>query len=182
MFVTMSCFSYYSMLLPWKESNDSAETYSLMLTTNWYSLFFDIMTPNSHQNLQMIVLVKWIGINPMGLSATLVEYKNIKSFRISKLSPKPWDEPQNNCKGLTRWTFVSLCPILIYTTDSILQTLTVKPWWLFFKTLRWTSKKSLGINPMVLCAPWYNSYLHIWIFPPNIDNETLITLPFKTVF
>ena len=39
MFVTMSCFSYDSMLLPCKEINYAAEKYSLMTTTNLGSIF-----------------------------------------------------------------------------------------------------------------------------------------------
>ena len=36
-----------------------------------------------------------------------------------------------------------------------------------------------GINPMVFCAPWDDSYLHNWINPPNLDNKTLMTLLLK---
>ena len=81
------------MLSSCKESNDAAAIFSLMLTTNWEYLWFYIMTPNSHHNIAMIVLGKWLRINPMDLSAALVDYKNQLLFRISKLSYKPWDVP-----------------------------------------------------------------------------------------
>ena len=47
------------------------------------------MIKRSHQNLEMIVLEKWPGINPMSRIATLDDYKNQQLLRISKLTPKP---------------------------------------------------------------------------------------------
>ena len=58
----MPCFSEYSMLSPHKESNDVATISSSLLTTNWEYLFFDIMTENSHQKLDIIVLKNGYGL------------------------------------------------------------------------------------------------------------------------
>ena len=94
------------------------------------------MTPIFHQNFEMVVLEKCQGINPVGLSATLDDYKNQQLFRIPKLKPKPWDIPP---------------------------------------------KKVQVINPMGICAPWYESYLHNWINPQNIDHQKFISLISSTV-
>ena len=78
------------MLLPWKESKNAAETTSLPLTTNGYSLSLEIMKPKYNKNLEIIFLGKWPGINPMGLSFTLAYYKKQQMFIISKLSQRTW--------------------------------------------------------------------------------------------
>ena len=43
MFVIMSYFSYFSLLLQWKEINDANATYSFLPTTTGESVTFDIM-------------------------------------------------------------------------------------------------------------------------------------------
>ena len=46
MFVTMYCLSYYSMLSPFKVSNDTTATSLLLPTFNLDSIFYDIMAHN----------------------------------------------------------------------------------------------------------------------------------------
>ena len=78
------------------------------------------MTPNSHQNLEIILIEKYPGIKPMGLSAKLGNYKNQDCFRI-------FNHQQMFIKVLTQWDFVPLGPTLIYTAEEILPTLSTKP-------------------------------------------------------
>ena len=70
-------FHKYSILMPCKESNDAAATYTLLLRTNWDSLFFDIITHNSSFFCFQLMTIsnptppkhthKRPGINTMGL-------------------------------------------------------------------------------------------------------------------
>ena len=46
-----------------------------MLTTNLEYASFDITTPNSQKNIEMILIEKWLGINPSRSSETLDYYK-----------------------------------------------------------------------------------------------------------
>ena len=77
---------------------------------------------------------KWIGIDPMSLSATLEDYKNQEWFRISNY-------PQKYCKGLTQLVFVPPGTTIIYTTEESLKTLTRKPWWILLKNCGLQTKK-----------------------------------------
>ena len=54
------------------------------------------------------------GINPMGLSASLANYK--KNFINMKIST------QKNYKGFTQWAFVALGLNLLFTTETIIKT------------------------------------------------------------
>ena len=77
------------------------------------------------------------GINPMGLCAPCFNYylhkwinpPNHNQQILIDLLSKLWDVLTKIRKELTQWFFVTLGPTLIYTTESILQTLTNKPWW-----------------------------------------------------
>ena len=84
----MNFLSESSMLSPCKVRNDAAETYSLLLKQNPESLYFDIITPNYHQSLEMVLFEKWLDINPMSLSANLEDCKNQECFRISSYPQK----------------------------------------------------------------------------------------------
>ena len=37
------------------------------------------------------------------------------------------------------------------------------------------------MNPMGLCDPWIDDYLHSWIKPPNLDHQNLTNLLSTTV-
>ena len=176
------------MLSSCKEINDLYAKSSLLLITNGKYLSFDVMTPKSHRNLNIIVLVKLIEDKimvisvPIGLCSTLAEYKNRQFFRVSKLSPKHWDFPPNNCKKLTQWNLVNLDMNIFYTTKSILQTLTTKNWWPFFQNLEVPNKSWKVIDPAVLCASWSDYYLHNWINNPNLIHQTLMALLSKPLY
>ena len=120
MFVTMSCLSESSDFSPCKEINDAAATSSLMLTTYWESLYFEIMTHNYHQSLAIILFGELLEINPISISATFVDYNNQEWFLISSY-PQKWNihSPTKIGKGLTRWALVPLGPTLIYTTEEM---------------------------------------------------------------
>ena len=45
-----------------------------------------------------------------------------------------------------------------------------------FKTLRRPTKTFQGINPMDICDPFVDSYLHHWINAPNLNQQTLMVL------
>ena len=55
-FLTMSYFQESSILLIYNKRNYKTTISLLALTANGEYLSFDIMKPNSHQNLEMIVL------------------------------------------------------------------------------------------------------------------------------
>ena len=63
------------MVPPRKERIYAAATSLLLITTNGEYLSFDNTAPNSHQNLEMVVLNFFLGMNPMGLNTTLDDYK-----------------------------------------------------------------------------------------------------------
>ena len=111
-----------------------------MLTTNKEELRFNILTPNCHQDSDMIVLGKCKGIILMVPSSTLENYKNQQFFRITKMSPKPIYLPPKDCKGLNQWSSVTLGKTLVYTTESILQTLTPN----FHQNLEMSYQKTAG--------------------------------------
>ena len=97
---------------------------------------------------------KWLWINSMGLNSTLADYKtnnsseypnyhqnidmshqNIaKDYHYGPLF-KTLICPTKNRMGLNQWHFVPLVLTLIYTTESIIQTLTTNTWWLFFQNI-----------------------------------------------
>ena len=102
------------MLSTCKEINDASATSSLMLTTNVKYLSFDIMTPNLHQIIEMVVL--------------------------------------KNGYGLTQWALIPLWPTIKPTILQNIQTIT--------KILICPTKTLQRVNPIGLCAPWDDSYLH----------------------
>ena len=133
------------------------------------------MTPNSHQNLEMIALVKWLVINPMVFTATLADYKNQQFLIIFKLLPKTWYVPPKiaciKTMGLCdSWTGSHLQNWI--NTKKIdnktLMALLSKPWY--------APKQLQGVDPMYLCVLWAYSYLDNWITPPNLNHQTLMTL------
>ena len=42
-----------------------------------------------------------------------------------------------------------------------------------------TTQSFQGNNPMVLCEPWYDSYLYNWGEPQNFNHQTLMTFAEK---
>ena len=63
------------------------------------------------------MLENWQGIDPMGLSTTLDDYKNKQLLTNTNFSPKTLRQNTKKCKGLTQWEFVPLGPTLIFTTE-----------------------------------------------------------------
>ena len=90
----------------------------------YINISYEIMTPNCHQHLDFIVLEKWQGNIPIGLSTTLSGFKSQQLYGITKLSPKTWDIPPKKGREINQWAFVPLGTYLIYPTEPILQTYT----------------------------------------------------------
>ena len=96
MFATKSCFSSYSVLFKCKKINDAAATSSIMLTTNWWFLFFDKIVPNSHKKLEMILiekLLKWIIPNYV--------YKSIHGEYPYSCKASPETQSPTRIKGIS---------------------------------------------------------------------------------
>ena len=52
------------------------------------------------KNIEIIMLVNWQGINPMGLIVTLVDYKNKQLFANTKISPTTLRLDIKNLQGI----------------------------------------------------------------------------------
>ena len=104
-----------------------------VLVPLWPTLkYFFYETPNCHQNLDMISLKIFQGINPMGLSAPL------DNSYTKNCSEKPNCRQNldiialNKGKWLTKWALVTLWPTLKLTivleNQTVTKTLIVLPW------------------------------------------------------
>ena len=105
----------------------------------WHPIvnIYDIITPKSNQNLEMILYLKFLGLNPMILSATLGDYKNHDCFIISYYR-------QKNCNELIWRAYVPLGPTLIYKTEDKLPTLTTKLWLISLNNCRFHTKTMIN--------------------------------------
>ena len=119
---------------------------------NLYPLICDIFncseTQNCHQNLEMILLKKLKGINPMGLSFPLVDSYNNNRYETPDCHKNLDIIGLKNFKGLNQWALVPLWITLKPTI--ILKHFTVT------KTLRW--------------FPWSQSINWLWKLQPHNQN------------
>ena len=161
----------------------------IMQRNKWYKCNIFITTNN-----QWIIFILWhygtkvspkpwyvlfnkcLGINPMGLSATLDNHNNRQLIRIYKLSPKPWYSPPKNCKVLTQLVICDPWSDSYLLTWINLPNLDNKPLIILLLNLDISHKKNQGLDTMFLCAPWADSCLHNWINPPNLNHQTLVVL------
>ena len=59
------------------------------------------------------------GMNPMGLSANLSDYKNKQYFTNIKMSPTLLRQNKKQFKGYTQWKILPLGPTILFKTEKL---------------------------------------------------------------